>query len=167
MPRIVFHRESAEGYRREPPTCQLNPLHVVLDTHHVVPCLGEKPTKVAVACPQVEHALAGVQVMNLHALALSLRPPVTAGDVVRVPTGRRSGLAIVLDPGTATNGESHPLVLTEDRWAGRLAATDFPSAVTAVQSSSNAILCCHVPMVIIGSIVNVMPGRMIMLARAS
>ena len=37
-------------------------------------------------------------------------------------------------------------------WAVRL-----PSAVTAVQSSSH-ILCCHVPRLIIGSIVNVMPG---------
>ena len=55
-----------------------------------------------------------------------------SGDVVRVPTGRRSGLAIVLDPGTATNGESHPLVLTEDRWAGRLSSADFPAAVEPV-----------------------------------
>ncbi|MCW2614979.1 MAG: hypothetical protein JWN08_1973, partial [Frankiales bacterium] len=54
------------------------------------------------------------------------------GDVVRVPTGRRSGLAIVLDPGVGTNGESHPLVLTEDRWAGRLSAADFPAAVEPV-----------------------------------
>ena len=57
-----------------------------------------------------------------------LRP----GDVVRVPTGRRSGLAIVLDPGTGNNGESHPLVLTEDRWAGRLSSADFPAAVEPV-----------------------------------
>ena len=47
-------------------------------------------------------------------------------------------------------------------WAVRL-----PSAVAAVQPSSNTILCCHVPSVIIGSTVNVMPGRMIMLARSS
>ncbi len=57
-----------------------------------------------------------------------LRP----GDVIRVPTGRRSGLAIVLDPGTGANSESHPLVLTEDRWAGRLSSADFPAAVEPV-----------------------------------
>ena len=51
---------------------------------------------------------------------------------MRVPTGRRAGLAIVLDPGVGNNGESHPLVLTEDRWAGRLSAADFPAAVEPV-----------------------------------
>ncbi len=54
------------------------------------------------------------------------------GDVVRVPSGRRSGLAVVLDPGLAPMGEAHPLVLTEDRWAGRLSAADFPTAVEAL-----------------------------------
>jgi ATP-dependent RNA helicase HelY len=50
------------------------------------------------------------------------------GDVIRVPSGRRAGLAVVLDPGLSS-GDAHPLVLTEDRWAGRLAPTDFPVAV--------------------------------------
>ncbi len=54
------------------------------------------------------------------------------GDVVRVPSGRRSGLAVVLDPGIAANGDAHPLVLTEDRWAGRLSIADFPAAAPPV-----------------------------------
>jgi ATP-dependent RNA helicase HelY len=54
------------------------------------------------------------------------------GDVVRVPSGRRSGLAVVVDPGVGLTGESHPLVVTEDRWAGRLSASDFPTAVEPV-----------------------------------
>src|SRR4051812_33944206 len=54
------------------------------------------------------------------------------GDVIRVPSGRRSGLAVVLDPGVGMNGDAHPLVVTEDRWAGRLSLGDFPSAVEAV-----------------------------------
>ena len=58
----------------------------------------------------------------------ALRP----GDVVRVPSGRRAGLAVVLDPGLSSHGDAHPLMLTEDRWAGRLAASDFPSEVKAV-----------------------------------
>ncbi len=53
------------------------------------------------------------------------------GDVVRVPNGRRHGLAVVIDPGVA-NGEAHPLVVTEDRWAGRLSLADFPVAVEPV-----------------------------------
>src|SRR5437764_1158231 len=57
----------------------------------------------------------------------ALRP----GDVIRVPSGRRQGLAVVLDPGVASHAlgedaDPRPLVLTEDRWAGRLSTTDFP-----------------------------------------
>ena len=51
------------------------------------------------------------------------------GDVIRVPSGRRSGLAVVVDPGLQQPGEPRPLVVTEDRWAGRLSLVDFPSAV--------------------------------------
>jgi ATP-dependent RNA helicase HelY len=54
------------------------------------------------------------------------------GDVIRVPSGRRQGLAVVLDPGLTELTEPRPLVLTEDKWAGRLAAVDFPSPVTAL-----------------------------------
>jgi uncharacterized protein YacL len=49
-------------------------------------------------------ALAGVRVMNLHALALALRPPVVAGDEVSVlltKPGKESGQAVgYLDDGT-------------------------------------------------------------------
>ena len=54
------------------------------------------------------------------------------GDVVRVPSGRRSGLAVVVDPGVGMNGDSHPLVVTEDRWSGRLSISDFPAPVEPV-----------------------------------
>ncbi len=58
----------------------------------------------------------------------ALRP----GDVIAVPGGRRAGLAVVLDPGLAGGDEPRPLVLTEDRWAGRLSAADFPTPVAAL-----------------------------------
>src|SRR6516162_2410948 len=57
-----------------------------------------------------------------------LRP----GDIIRVPGGRRAGLAIVLQPGqhpAAGNGRPvgpGPLVLTEGRQVKRLAVADFP-----------------------------------------
>jgi ATP-dependent RNA helicase HelY len=51
------------------------------------------------------------------------------GDVIAVPHGRRAGLAVVLDPGLGQPGQAHPLVVTEDRWAGRLSEADFPHAV--------------------------------------
>ncbi|HEX2299729.1 MAG TPA: helicase-related protein, partial [Pseudonocardiaceae bacterium] len=51
------------------------------------------------------------------------------GDVIAVPGGRRNGLAVVLDPGDGPGAEPRPLVLTEDRWAGRLSVTDFSAPV--------------------------------------
>jgi ATP-dependent RNA helicase HelY len=67
-----------------------------------------------------------------------LRP----GDIIRVPGGRRAGLAVVLQPGlhpARGDGNGHgfglspaeltgpgPLVLTEGRQVKRLAVTDFP-----------------------------------------
>jgi ATP-dependent RNA helicase HelY len=80
-----------------------------------------------------------------RSLAL-LRP----GDIIRVPGGRRAGLAVVLQPGlhqarganTGRNGGGHrapadrdngrptgpgPLVLTEGRQVKRLAIADFPA----------------------------------------
>ncbi|HEY7046322.1 MAG TPA: DEAD/DEAH box helicase [Jatrophihabitantaceae bacterium] len=58
----------------------------------------------------------------------SLKP----GDVIRVPAGRRAGLAVVLDPGVAPRDDPRPLVLTEARWAGRLSLTDFPTPVESL-----------------------------------
>jgi ATP-dependent RNA helicase HelY len=58
----------------------------------------------------------------------ALRP----GDVIRVPSGRRQGLAVVLDPGITDLADPRPLVLTEDRWAGRLGSVDFPTPVAAL-----------------------------------
>jgi ATP-dependent RNA helicase HelY len=54
------------------------------------------------------------------------------GDVIAVPSGRRSGLAVVIDPGLEPMGEPRPLVVTEDRWAGRLSVADFPTPVEAL-----------------------------------
>ncbi len=59
---------------------------------------------------------------------LALRP----GDVIRVPSGRRQGLAVVLDPGITELADPRPLVLTEDKWAGRLGPIDFPTPVEAL-----------------------------------
>ena len=57
------------------------------------------------------------------------------GDVIAVPGGKRAGLAVVLDPGVDRSGrgmDPRPLVLTEDRWAGRLSISDFPDPVSAL-----------------------------------
>ena len=54
------------------------------------------------------------------------------GDVIAIPTGRRSGLAVVLDPGVATDGTARPLVVTAGRWAGRLTTADFHGPVPSL-----------------------------------
>jgi ATP-dependent RNA helicase HelY len=54
------------------------------------------------------------------------------GDVISVPGGRRAGLAVVLDPGLDGDADPRPLVLSEDRWAGRLSTADFSGPVEAL-----------------------------------
>jgi ATP-dependent RNA helicase HelY len=58
----------------------------------------------------------------------SLRP----GDVIEVPTGKYSGWAVVIDPGSRSDrADPRPYVLTEDRQARRLAMIDFDQPVAA------------------------------------
>ena len=63
---------------------------------------------------------------------LSLRP----GDIVMVPTRRRAGPAVVLDPGIPGTSpgpaQARPTVLTMDRRVQTLSAADFPHAVAPV-----------------------------------
>jgi ATP-dependent RNA helicase HelY len=58
-----------------------------------------------------------------------LRP----GDVIEVPAGRFSGLAVVIDPGGKADRDGpRPQVLTADRQARRLSLTDFPTPVSSI-----------------------------------
>src|SRR5437763_4211363 len=55
------------------------------------------------------------------------------GDVIVVPAGRRSGLAVVLDPGVGPGLEGpRPVVLTAERQVARLSLVDFPAPVEAL-----------------------------------
>jgi len=54
------------------------------------------------------------------------------GDVIRVPSGRWAGLAVVLDPGVRTTDDPRPFVLTAGRQARRLALIDFPTPVSPI-----------------------------------
>src|SRR5690606_22493150 len=54
------------------------------------------------------------------------------GDVISVPTGRRAGYAVVLDPGVDSDGYGLPLVITSGRWAGRLSQADFRGPVPSL-----------------------------------
>jgi ATP-dependent RNA helicase HelY len=54
------------------------------------------------------------------------------GDVIRVPSGRWAGLALVLDPGLRASDDPRPFVLTAGRHARRLALVDFPTPVAPI-----------------------------------
>ncbi len=48
------------------------------------------------------------------------------GDIVRVPSGKSQGWAVIIDPGIRQDHQApRPLVLTEDRHVRRLSITDF------------------------------------------
>jgi ATP-dependent RNA helicase HelY len=90
------------------------------------------------AITERERALARQGAAQRRAAALASLEKLRVGDVIRVPAGRRAGLAVVLDPGNGAGvgsrtgrfgQEPRPLVLTEDRWAGRIAAADFAAPV--------------------------------------
>jgi len=52
------------------------------------------------------------------------------GDVIEVPAGRFSGIAVVIDPGAPSDREGpRPYVLTADKHARRLGLADFPNPV--------------------------------------
>ncbi len=77
-----------------------------------------------------EAALSREGANRRRAEALESLSKLRVGDVVRVPTGRRSGLAVVLDPGVNGYGDGpRPVVLTVDKQVRRLSTVDFPVAV--------------------------------------
>ena len=55
------------------------------------------------------------------------------GDIINITHGRRGGLAVVLEPGRDAD-DPRPLVLTENRWAGRISSTDYPGSAGPIGS---------------------------------
>ncbi|HLZ37549.1 MAG TPA: DEAD/DEAH box helicase [Mycobacteriales bacterium] len=81
-----------------------------------------------------EAALARETAASRKAAAAESLERLRPGDVIRVPAGRRAGLAVVLDPGVAAGPEgARPVVLTADRQVKRLSVVDFPVPVEAVE----------------------------------
>jgi ATP-dependent RNA helicase HelY len=79
-----------------------------------------------------EKELARVSQQARRAEVASSLEQLKVGDVIRIPSGRRAGLAIILDPGVGPFGDPRPVVLTEDRWAGRVTSGEFPAPVVAL-----------------------------------
>ncbi|BDB60829.1 MULTISPECIES: DEAD/DEAH box helicase [Rhodococcus] len=53
------------------------------------------------------------------------------GDIIAVPAGKHTGLAVVVLPDTDA-GDPRPQVVTADAWSGRLSAGDFPTPATVL-----------------------------------
>ncbi|MFJ2033588.1 DEAD/DEAH box helicase [Streptosporangium sp. NPDC087985] len=69
-----------------------------------------------------------------RAQALRSLEALKPGDIIRVPGGRRAGLAVVLDPGLNSRGEGpSPLVLTIGKQVKKLSSADFPVPVEPVE----------------------------------
>ena len=55
------------------------------------------------------------------------------GDIITITHGRRGGLAVVLEPARDST-DPRPLVLTENRWAGRISSADYSGESAPVGS---------------------------------
>ncbi|GIE95088.1 DEAD/DEAH box helicase [Paractinoplanes rishiriensis] len=84
---------------------------------------------IRVSINERERALSRQGASQRRAAAVSSLERLRVGDVIRVPQGRRAGLAVVLEAVNGGFGEPRPLVLTQDRWAGRVSPADFPGEV--------------------------------------
>jgi ATP-dependent RNA helicase HelY len=75
-----------------------------------------------------------------QAAAMASLEKLRPGDIIDVPGGRQSGVAVVLQSGGsggsgrgASNGRPLPLVLTANRQVKRLSVADFPVPVSAIE----------------------------------
>jgi ATP-dependent RNA helicase HelY len=68
-----------------------------------------------------------------RAAAVSSLERLREGDVIVVPTGRRAGIAVVLDPGVNDGEGPRPVVLTAERQVVRLSPVDFPWPVAPIE----------------------------------
>jgi ATP-dependent RNA helicase HelY len=68
-----------------------------------------------------------------RAEAISSLRRLRRGDIIRVPSGRRAGIAVVLDPFADGKDDPLPLVLTANRQVKRLSVADFPVPVAAIE----------------------------------
>jgi ATP-dependent RNA helicase HelY len=108
------HEEALDGYHAAM-TCHLGDFEEYAMLRHAI---GEREATLAREGTALRKAAA---VQSLE----RLKP----GDVVRVPSGKFAGLAVVLDPGMPGGDGPRPTVLTEARQVRRLSLVDFPEAV--------------------------------------
>jgi ATP-dependent RNA helicase HelY len=112
------HEEAIDGYR-EAMTCHLGDFEEYADLRRR---LTEREKELA-------RDGAARRRSDAAASLAALKP----GDVIIVPTGRRSGVAVVIDPGVSERDEPRPTVLLLDRQVKRLSVVDFPAPVEPLE----------------------------------
>ncbi|HJV15397.1 MAG TPA: DEAD/DEAH box helicase [Propionibacteriaceae bacterium] len=76
----------------------------------------------------LEAAAARERRSDRRAEALQTLSILKPGDIIRVPSGKSQGWAVIIDPGVRHDHQSpRPLVLTAERHMRRLAISDFPT----------------------------------------
>src|SRR4051812_17220899 len=80
-----------------------------------------------------EAGLARARRVDRRAEVITSLEQLRPGDVIEVPSGRFSGMAVVIDPGSRADREGpRPYVLTAERQARRLSLADFQVPVSAI-----------------------------------
>ncbi|BBZ67573.1 DEAD/DEAH box helicase [Mycolicibacterium insubricum] len=81
------------------------------------------------AISERERAQARASRMQRRRASLDALGELRRGDIITIGAGRRTGLAVVLEPANDAE-DPRPLVLTEHKWAGRISTADYsgPSA---------------------------------------
>jgi ATP-dependent RNA helicase HelY len=108
--------EALEGYR-EAATCHVGDFMAYADLRRQI--------------SDLEKGAARERRQDRRAEAIASLGKLRPGDVINVPAGKFSGLAVVIDPGGGGD-EPRPYVVTADRQARRLAPMDFPVPVEAI-----------------------------------
>jgi ATP-dependent RNA helicase HelY len=80
-----------------------------------------------------ERSQARASRLHRRAAATDALAALRRGDIITITQGRRGGLAVVLEP-AGDQDDPRPLVLTEDRWAGRISSADYSGASAPVGS---------------------------------
>ena len=112
------NEEALDGYR-EAMTCELGDFEEYADLRRQ---LSDREADLARRGAASRRAEAAASLEQLR-----------IGDVIRVPAGRRAGLAVVLDPGLAEGLEGpRPTVLTSERQVKKLTVHDFPTPAEAL-----------------------------------
>jgi ATP-dependent RNA helicase HelY len=112
------NEEGLTGYA-EGMVCHLGDFAEYAALRHEVARLEKEGAKARSASKRAEAAV------SLEALRI--------GDVIKIPTGRRAGYAVVVSPSRSYRGEAPaPMVVTEDKQLRRLTPVDVPTPVEAI-----------------------------------